>query len=161
MNKITEKERLFCRYYQLTGNYRESAARAGYTQAEKAGLKLLGTKRIADELAAAKAPSPIPDEVIKGFRRLAFGSVADAVSLLFCEEIPKNLDSLDLFCVAEIKRPKAGGIEIKFFDRIKALEHLAQLSDERKQDSALPFYRALEKSAAGLFSEDGGEDYGI
>ena len=40
MSKITEKERLFCRYYVLTGNYREAAAKAGYANPEKAARVL-------------------------------------------------------------------------------------------------------------------------
>ena len=31
---------------------------------------------------------------------------------------------MDLFLVSEIKRPKDGSMEIKFFDRLKALEKL-------------------------------------
>ncbi|MBR6531233.1 MAG: terminase small subunit, partial [Clostridia bacterium] len=59
------------------------------------------------------------------------------------------------FNVSEIKRPKGGGIEIKFFDRIKALEHLEAMCDGGKDDdSALPFYMALEKSASVLRSTD-------
>ena len=57
-------------------------------------------------------------------------------------------EKLDLFNVSEIKRPKGGGLEIKFFDRLKALEHLEQLCTGGDEDSALPFYKALENSAA-------------
>lgn len=34
----------------------------------------------------------------------------------------RELDDLDLFNVAEIRRPKDGMIEIKFYDRLRALE---------------------------------------
>lgn len=160
MNKTTQKEKLFCRYYQQTGNYREAAARAGYSQPERQGLRLLGTKRIADELAESPCKAPVSEEIIKGLRRLAFGSIADPIRLMFAEDIPDNIDSLDLFCVAEIKRPKGGGMEIKFFDRLKALEHLAQLSQEFTVSSAEPFYKALEDSAKELFLPNG-DEYGI
>ena len=161
MNKLTQKELLFCKYYQLTGNYREAAARAGFARPEKNGLKMLSSKRIADYIADMKPKAPVSDEVIQGLRRLAFGSIADAVGLLFADELPDNLDSLDLFSISEIKRPKSGGIEIKFFDRLKALEHLASLTEDSSARNVEPFYRALEKSAQGLFGEDGGDDYGI
>ena len=47
-------------------------------------------------------------------------------------------------------------MEIKFFDRQKALERLEELQ-AGTSDGALPFYRALERSAA-LFSPEGGEN---
>ena len=62
-----------------------------------------------------------------GYRRLAFGGTADAVSLLYRDNpTAEELSELDLFRVAEIKKPKDGSIEIKFFDRLKALEKLEQ-----------------------------------
>ncbi len=60
---------------------------------------------------------------------------------------------MDLFPIAEIKRPRAGGIEMKFFDRLKALEKLTQMEEQTAQDGALPFYEALEKSAQVLRTE--------
>jgi hypothetical protein len=58
------------------------------------------------------------------------------------EKLPK----LKLFNVSEIKRPKGGGMEIKFFDRIKACERLMNQT-EAKADEGMSFYQALEKSA--------------
>lgn len=90
-------------------------------------------------------------EVRAGLRRIAFSSSADAIKLLFSENLDGvDVESLDLFNIAEIKRPKTGGLEIKFFDRIKALEKLGDISDSAENDSARPFYNALEKSAAAL-----------
>ena len=103
------------------------------------------------ELAATRA------ELIAGYRRLAFGSVADAVKLLFHDGgEPLDPETLDLFAVSDLKRPKGGGLEIKFFDRQRALERLEALVSG-DADGALPFYRALERSAA-LFGEQGGAD---
>ena len=95
--------------------------------------------------------------VKKGYETLAFGGIEDAVRLLFCEDLkPEDLEGLDLYNVAEIRRPRGGGMEIKFFDRQKALERLEELQ-AGASDGALPFYRALERSAA-LFSPEGGEN---
>ena len=44
---------------------------------------------------------------------------------------------MDLFLVSEIRRPKDGAMEIKFFDRARALEKLASLSMERESSSSL------------------------
>jgi hypothetical protein len=39
--------------------------------------------------------------------------------------------------VSEIRRPKDGAMEIKFFDRARALEKLASLSMERESSGSL------------------------
>ncbi len=83
-----------------------------------------------------------------GYYRLAFGSIADAVSLLYrSEATAQELEQMDLFLVSEIKRPKDGTLEIKFFDRLKALEHLEQNSDE--DTTAMSFFDAIGRSAGG------------
>lgn len=90
------------------------------------------------------------EKLRRGFEQLAFGSVTDAVRLLFEEEITKAaLDEMDLFNVAEIKRLKGGGMEIKFADRLKALQCLEQMDMTAGHDGS-DFYRALEQSAASL-----------
>ncbi|MCC8073253.1 MAG: terminase small subunit [Clostridiales bacterium] len=88
-------------------------------------------------------------EVCDGLRRLAFGEITDAVSLLFKDEqsILQTLPTLNLFNVSEIKRPKGGGMEIKFFDRFKALDKLMELAQETETKHP-SFFEALEKSAA-------------
>lgn len=95
----------------------------------------------------------------EGFRRLAFGDIQDAVKLLFEteENILSSLPSLNLFNISEIKRQKGGGMEIKFFDRIKALEKLREITGADERQTALSFYDALEKSA-GRISEKEKED---
>lgn len=81
-----------------------------------------------------------------GYERLAFGSTADAFRLLMstAEDAP-DVDKLDLFNVSEIKKPKDGAMEIKFFDRLKALEQLGDIPEST--DTAASFYEALTKSA--------------
>ena len=98
-----------------------------------------------ERLCAQRTPS---GEVVTGLRRIAFGSVADAMKLLFSPE-GLDFDSLDLYCVSEIKVAKGGGMEIKFFDRIKALEKLSeQLGGGETGASA--FVDALRKGAERL-----------
>lgn len=88
-------------------------------------------------------------DISDGLRRLAFGDIADAVSLLFLddEEALRRLPGLELFNVSEIKKAKGGGMEIKFADRLKALERLSEVLSEKESTSAASFYEALEKSA--------------
>lgn len=96
----------------------------------------------------ARRKKTLHEQIEQGLLDIALGSVSDAISLLFMteEEIIERLPKLKLINVSEIKRPKGGGMEIKFFDRIKALERLGtdKISDS---DSSLSFYEALEKSA--------------
>lgn len=96
----------------------------------------------------ARRKKTVEEEVRQGLSRLAFGEITDAVSLLFEDEeaVLEKLPTLNLYNVSEIKRPKGGGMEIKFFDRIKALEKLRELTTQ-KSDQGLSFYEALEKSA--------------
>ncbi len=82
--------------------------------------------------------------ILKGYDKLAFGGVADAVRLMFWEEPDfEQIGQMDLFNIAEIKRPKGGGMEIKFFDRIKALQCMEALDGESENGPG-GFYRALE-----------------
>ena len=91
------------------------------------------------------------EEVIAGYRKLAFGAGNDALKLLFCEApTPEELAALDIFNVSDIKRPKNGGLEIRFFDRCEALLRLEAMgSMESSTDSAEAFYEALSRSVQG------------
>ncbi len=90
-------------------------------------------------------------KVEKALLQLATGDVSDAVLLLFLseEEALQKVPKLNLFNVSEIKRPKGGGLEIKFFDRIKACERLRDGSPAAEGEE-LSFYEALEKSAENM-----------
>ena len=148
--KLSAKEALFCEYYKILNSPREAAARAGYAFPEKSGLRLLKRAAIKTEI-SARLPTP---DALDGLRRIAFGSNCDAVYLcLRGAEIEKEeLEKLDLFSVSELKIQKNGAVEVKFFDRIKALD---MLSGERKSasSSAEPFYRALSEGAKNLKGE--------
>ncbi|MEF9853546.1 MAG: terminase small subunit [Hydrogenoanaerobacterium sp.] len=105
----------------------------------------------------SKTKSPL-EEVREGLYRLAFGSTTDAVKLLFFEEAPSpaELSGLDLFHIAEVKRGK-NGVEVKLFDRFKAMEALARIAQaEEAGDGALPFYSAILGS---VNDEADGESY--
>lgn len=144
---LTKKEKDFCKYYLFCKNPREAAAKAGYVFPELSGIKLLERSDIGDELLVLSEKLERRTDVADGLRRIAFGSVADAVKLaLQGGEIP-DADKLDLFSVSEIKIPKSGGIEIKFYDRIKALEALASM-DDGGGDSSAPFIDAILKGSA-------------
>ncbi|MCL2509018.1 MAG: terminase small subunit [Oscillospiraceae bacterium] len=154
MKKCSAKETLFCVMYAESRNGREAAARAGYSMPQRAAVKLLEKAYIKKEIAKiSEAKTVDMSEVCAGYRRLAFGSTADALKLLFTADSPGDeaLERFDMFNVSEIKRKKSekeSTLEIKFFDRLKALQHLESAGGALSPgDNALPFYEALEKSA--------------
>ncbi len=87
--------------------------------------------------------------------RLAFGCVSDAIRLMFSDSLEDDsIDGMDLFNISEIKKKKGGDIEIKFFDRLKALEKLQQLCDGSDSFSTDSLYSAIASSAAVLKEDD-------
>lgn len=94
--------------------------------------------------------------IVTGLNRLAFASSADSLKLMLCDRdfLMSHLDELDLFHISEIKIPKEGAIEIKFFDRFKAFDKLLEISRfSEGNNNAAEFFTALEQSAKSL-SED-------
>lgn len=157
MKKPNGKEELFCRLFVLLGNATEAALKSGYRiQSDIRAQKLLSKPYIRQYIDNLRKEQNISvSEVRGGLHRIAFSSSADAIKLLMSDNADTtDIDSLDLFNVSEIKRPKGGGLEIKFFDRIKALEKLGDISEHIAEDPACSFYEALEKSALSL---SGGE----
>ncbi|MBE6770613.1 MAG: terminase small subunit [Ruminococcaceae bacterium] len=154
---LTEKERLFCTYYAEDGDARGCAARAGFVVApRRSAARLLVREEIRAEISRQEKEKKATAALVeKGLRRLAFGSVADALKLMLCEETmtAEEIEKLDLFNVSDIKRPKGGGLEIKFFDRLKALERLEKIGsgEETVQSS---FVQALSEGAKLLSQGD-------
>lgn len=129
----TSRRRLFCCWYAVTGDPEGSAVKAGYDREEALpqALACLRSQSCTRRIAQLRSSLTGTGSVIAGLRRLAFGSSTDAARLAFSDEMPppEVIDSLDLFNVSEIKRVKGGGVEIKLFDRMKALEKLFELEN--------------------------------
>ena len=86
---------------------------------------------------------------------MAFGCSGDGIKLLFKDEVTEEeIDSMDLFNISEIKRKKGGDIEIKFFDRIKALERLGDLDSSLRKGEGSSLYSAIEMGARALGEAD-------
>lgn len=149
--KLTKKELDFCRVYVRLRNPKEAALRAGYEiLPEYRAISLLSKREIRQKITELEKETTADENLISaGFQRLAFGSCADAVKLILSanQDSSPDIDSLDLFNVAEIKFTCGKGMEIKFFDRLKALEKLSEISQSGKETGALSFYEALERSA--------------
>lgn len=114
-------------------------------------MRLLRRKDIQDEIEKIDQKRKRSEaEISAGYSRLAFGCVSDAVKLIFSDDITEEkIEALDLFNISEIKRKKGGDVEIKFFDRLKALEHLYEMSDQTNAGES-SIYDAIRKGAAAI-----------
>ena len=158
--ELTSREKRFCEVYSLGGDAAAAAVDAGYDMPEKAGVSLLSRDDINNEVSRLyeKRLRNGRQKAYAGYERIAFGSVNDAVRLLFeGDAFTAGAEGYDLFNVAEIKRPKEGALEIKFFDRLKALEKLEQYGNEEENTSS-DFYRALVSGFGKLKNAESRED---
>ncbi len=147
---MTKKEDKFCCYYASNGNARISAVMAGYTVSpEQVGQQLLMRDDVLDKVKKYRNTrfEDLRFMALLGYERLAFGSIADCIQLLYMDKPDlQTLEAMDLYMISEIKRPKDGAMEIKFFDRLKALEKLSE-AQQASNENSIPFYKALENSA--------------
>ncbi|MEG2295184.1 MAG: hypothetical protein RSB96_00370 [Oscillospiraceae bacterium] len=93
--------------------------------------------------------------VEKAYKKLIFGSSADAVKLIVAGDslTSKEIDQMEWFHVSEIKSVKGGGFEIKFFDRLKAVDGLYKMIEEQhnsQEDSS--FFDAIKDASVQLES---------
>ena len=129
------EQKRFARFFFYLRNLREAALHAGAraAEAEEKGLELLHSPEAAAELKKLEdADSDTNAYVKRGLGRLAFGAANDAVRLIFEAEnmTAEDIMGMDLFNVSEIKISGKNVLEIKFFDRQKALEKLGELATQ-------------------------------
>ncbi|HJB26924.1 MAG TPA: terminase small subunit [Firmicutes bacterium] len=134
-----QRERLFCRYYLISLDAQQAAKQAGLPRPGETGPLLLTDVGIQEYLKELEDENKhlLMAQAIEGYRRLAFSSAQDAIHLLDREFDPKNAENLDLFSVSEIKTSPSG-VQIKFFDRQKALDKLYDLAEAREENSTAP-----------------------
>lgn len=149
---LKSKRDAFCCWYVLLGNAFEAAERAGFPKetAISDAVKCLRSQECRQNIASLRELLSDSGNVAAGLKRLAFGSCTDAVYLVFADELPPPsvIEGLDLFNVSEIKRVKGGGVEVKLFDRLKALEKLFELENSfTDRDKAAELIMALTTSA--------------
>ena len=84
------------------------------------------------------------DDVVRRLAELAFGRANDCIKLVMSSDPP--MDKLDLSLLSEVKRSEKGAVEVRLFDRLRALEQLALLAQENGQDLE-QFLKALQPEA--------------
>lgn len=135
-SELSKREGLFCIYYAECFDAALAAKKAGYKKhSEQKGLVLLSQERIADKIAQLlKTRENVLSQIaLLGYEKLSFGSIADAVSLMYMDKPSKQeLEGLNLLNISEIKKLKDGAVEIKFFDRLKALSGI-KIDRDNKQ----------------------------
>lgn len=73
--------------------------------------------------------------LVKQMQNLSNARVNDAVKLAYLQEEQLDLiDDLDLTALTEFKRSSNGVVEVKFMDRLKVLEELLVLTEEKGLD---------------------------
>lgn len=93
------------------------------------------------------------EEILRQVEELALSRVNDAVRLAFLGgEDLEGIDKLDLSPVAEFKKNKDGGVEIKFVDKLSALQWL--LEQRRAKPTAEELRQALAAGGREVWGEE-------
>ena len=149
------RQRAFCQAYLRTMDPERAAADAGY----KDGFAQLGTEPVQARLERMREAAALQlrrEDVLRRLAQLAFGQANDGVRLAL-QGREAEVENLDLSAVAEIRVTDKGGMEIKFVDRVKALETLCGLLESSGGgQGAEELYRVLA-AAAGQEAEGGWE----
>ena len=159
-NLTKRQKRFLCRFARC-GNIAEAAVYCGIPpdMAYEEGLKILRHPKAFDFVteAAVTLRRYDGDSVERCLDRLINGRINDAVMLAKSnpEELTEeDVRKLDLYNVSELKFGK-GVCEIKFADRVKAIEKLNEIRNSRASDNvAQSFFDAIGRAAD---SSDGGE----
>lgn len=135
---------LFCRMYLRTMDLQRAAEAAGRTDGFSL-LKRKGVRRRLETMRQAAAEQILREDAVRRLTELAFGRANDAVKLAAALKAggEAEIEKLELSSVGELKLTDKG-VEIKFIDRVRALETLCELLGDGGADSASAFFRALE-----------------
>lgn len=153
------REREFCRLMTVNADPIKAAREAGYRHPEKAWSELSANEEIVSEIRrrCENIRSVYEHTAICGLYKLACGGVSDALTLLYREDLSEDkLRSLDLRNVSEIKRTDKG-VEIKFCDRIKAIDKLQELTGGTVRGNGSGLLNAILTSAEALHDCVGSE----
>ena len=93
---------------------------------------------------------PTREELLRRMWCLASARANDAVKLAFLpEEQMGAIGKLDLAALTELKRVSSGTVELKFTDRMRALETLYKLVEQEREGGRLDaFYAELDGDEA-------------
>lgn len=85
------------------------------------------------------------EQLLEQMRTLACAKVNDAVKLAYLPEEERDaIGKLDLSALTEFRRSGAETVELKFADRMKALERLLELSGPSGEEQLDALFRRME-----------------
>ena len=157
------RRKMFLYNFLKLRNVREAGIRSGYPEDEafSEGMRMILAESFSKKLSILARKASNPEGLIRaGLERLAFGDINDVVKLVFAENCmsKKEISALDLFNVSEIKRVKGTGVEVKLFDRQKALEKLWEIDNTADvNSSAESFFNAIKAGADAITNKGLGE----
>ena len=142
---ITAAQRkAFCRAYLRMLDPQRAAAEAGMED----GWTLLRDRAVQKRLAQMReglSEQIRREDAVRRLAELAFGRANDGAALaLALPEERRDIGSLDLSAVSELKVTDKG-VEIKFLDRVRALEALCELLEDNSGGAAA-FFQAMEEA---------------
>ena len=99
----------------------------------------------------------IQERIVEMLKKLALDPTQDVAKLFFCgeEELREHLDKIDLSGVVRIKRKSDESLEIRFVDRLKAIDKLQEVVNKLSVfENEQSLLTAIEES---VISESGNE----
>lgn len=150
-----DKNAQFCRAYLRTMDPERAADASG----KKDGFACLAEETVQsrlEQMRESAAGQLRREDVLRRLAQLAFGQVNDGVRLALLGREAET-EGMDLSAVSEIRVTDKGGVEVKFLDRVRALETLCGLLESNGGQGATELFRAL--SAVGD-EEEGGWEHG-
>lgn len=144
---MTKQEKMFCEIFAATLDKERAAKAAGFVESPEIFAQRLFSKAAVRKRCKRLIKSSLEcQSAVAGLSKLVFGNASSAVEAFFEEGVP-SLKNADLFCISEIKRSSTGAVEIKFFDKIRALQTLAELCPTESENKMQGFYEAIIKGA--------------
>lgn len=143
---MTEKEHRFIGELKKGKTPMEAARRAGYSIHRRGDVDRLMAKPAVRKALNQEQKPPARQRIRQALERIAFGGVEDAVR--FMDGEGEELGE-ELFPVAELKR-RQGGYEVKFYDRLRAMELLERLEEGDLAQGDQSLSKILEESARAM-----------
>ena len=133
---LTHKQWVFAQEFIIDYNGKQAAIRSGYAlkSAEVSASRLISSAKVQLAIAQAqhfkaKVAEITVERVLEEMRRLAFAQTTDMVTLKGGWVHIADTDSLSVeqkAAISQIKQAKDGSVEVKFYDKQKALDSLAK-----------------------------------
>jgi len=135
--ELTAKQKLFCDYYLISLNGKESAIKSGYSQKTanviaNQNLQKPHIKRYLDKQMnkRSKDLNITAKNVLKEISKLAFANLSDILDISNDGIVIKDLKDVDLSCIAEAYEISSSNdkkvVKIKLHDKTKNLELLCR-----------------------------------